>query len=75
MTSSGYRGEVRPRRRPSRHNIHIHSATHSTQPVNDPFPPLSNQQFPAFYQRNPIKNQYRRYMRSKSIYQQRHWKT
>jgi hypothetical protein len=69
--SSGYRGESRPRRRPSRHNITISSATHSTLPVNDPFPPLSSKQFPAMYVRNPIKNVYRSYMRSKSIYQQR----
>jgi hypothetical protein len=72
MTSSMYRGEVRPRRQPSRHHFQMNAATHSTQPTNDPFPPLSSKQFPAFYTRSPVKNQYRRYMKTKSIYQQRH---
>jgi hypothetical protein len=73
VTPSGYRGEVRPRRRPTRHNIHVSAATHSTAPVSDPYEPISAGGFPAFYQRNPIRNQYRKYMRLKSIYQQRHW--
>ena len=73
MADSEYRGEERPRRRPTRHNITISSAQHSTAPTEDPFAPISTKQFPAFYQRNPIRNQYRRYMRAKSIYQQRHW--
>jgi len=29
---------------------------------------MSSKQFPAFYQRNPQKNQYRSYMRMKSPY-------
>ena len=73
MAESGYSGEVRPRRRPTRHNITVSAASHDTQPVNDPFPPISSAQFPHLYQRNPIRNQYRRFMRQKSIYQQRHW--
>lgn len=67
--SSQYRGEVRPRRRPVRHNIVMYSAAHALGPVDDPFPPLSSKQFPAFYTRSPVKNQYRRYMASKSMYQ------
>ena len=72
MADSGYRGEVRPRRRPSRHNITVSAANTSTLPTTDPFGPISSKQFPAFYQRNPIRNQYRKFMRQKSIYQQRH---
>lgn len=65
--SSEYRGEVRPRRQGVRHHIETFSAAHQVKPVSDPFPPISNTQFPAMYQRNnPIKNQYRRYMRAKS---------
>lgn len=44
------------------------AATRDTRPVNDPFAPLSNKQFPALYVRNPVKNVYRRYMRAKSPY-------
>ena len=32
------------------------------------FPPISSKQFPAFYQRSPMKNQYRSYMRAKMPY-------
>ena len=70
--ASGYRGEVRPRRQPSRHHIVMYSSAHQTKTVSDPFPPISSKQFPAFYVRSPVKNQYRTYMKSKSIYQQRH---
>ena len=56
---SEYRGEVRPRRTPSRHHIVMSSAA---------FGPLSNAQFPAMYTRNPLKNVYRNYMRSKTAY-------
>jgi hypothetical protein len=66
MASNLYRGEVRPRRQPPRHHIETSAALHDTRPVDDPFPPLSNKQFPALYVRDPIKNQYRRYMRAKS---------
>ena len=65
---NGYRGEVKPRRTPTRHHIQMYSASHNTQPVSDPFPPLSNKQFPAFYTRSPIKNMYRSYMSAKSAY-------
>ena len=41
---------------------------HMSKDVSDPFPPLSSKQFPSVYQRDPIKNQYRQYMRSKSPY-------
>jgi hypothetical protein len=34
----------------------------------DPFPSLSSKQFPAQYQRDPVKNQYRRFMRAKQAY-------
>ena len=44
------------------------SATHMTKPVSDPFPPLSSKQFPSLYVRNPIRNQYRHFMRVKSPY-------
>ena len=38
------------------------------RPTDDPFAAFNNQQFPAMYLRNPIKNQYRRYMRVKAPY-------
>lgn len=63
---NGYRGETRPRRQGVRHHIETFAATHQQHHPTDPFPPLSNKQFPAMYSRNPIKNQYRRYMRAKS---------
>jgi hypothetical protein len=66
--ASEYRGESRPRRQASRHHVTLAAAKHDTRPVNDPFPPMSSKQFPAFYQRNPQKNQYRSYMRMKSPY-------
>lgn len=44
------------------------SAAHDMRPTDDPFPPMSTSQFPAFYVRSPVKNQYRRYMRQKSPY-------
>jgi len=68
VTSSLYRGESRPRRQPPRHHVETNAAAHQHKQVNDPFPPVSNKQFPAMYQHDPIKNQYRRYMRSKSPY-------
>lgn len=68
MSGSLYRGEVRPRRQSPRHHIEMSAALHDTRPVEDPFPPLSSKQFPALYQRNPIKNQYRQFMRAKSPY-------
>jgi hypothetical protein len=68
MSGSLYRGEVRPRRSSPRHHIETSAAAHQHKPVNDPFPPLSNKQFPAMYQHDPIKNQYRQFMRSKSAY-------
>lgn len=67
-TDSGYRGEVRPRRQPTRHHITMNAASHDPRPTDDPFPPISTKQFPAFYVRSPVKNQYRRYMRMKSPY-------
>ena len=70
--TSQYRGEVRPRRRPPRHNIVMYSAAHKSGTPDDPFAPISSAQFPALYQRNPVKNVYRSYMRSKSIYQRHH---
>ena len=63
-----YRGESRPRRQPPRHHVTMSAASHNTQPVSDPFPPISSKQFPALYTRDPVKNQYRRYMRAKSAY-------
>jgi len=63
-----YRGEARPRRQSPRHHIETYSAAHQHHDVDDPFPPLSSRQFPALYVRNPIKNQYRSYMRAKSAY-------
>ena len=68
MSSSGYRGEVKPRRQPSRHHITLSAAAHDYRPTDDPFPPISSKQFPAFYQRSPMKNQYRSYMRAKMPY-------
>ena len=68
MTTSGYRGEVRPRRQPVRHHVSLHAGADSTQPVLDPFGPISSKQFPSMYIRNPIRNQYRRYMRAKTPY-------
>lgn len=62
----GYRGESRPRRQGVRHHIETNAAAHKAQDVSDPFPPLSSKQFPSMYVRNPIKNAYRSYMRSKS---------
>lgn len=67
MTSE-YRGEVRPRRQPARHHMGISAGSHRKREVLDPFPPLSNSQFPAMYIRSPVKNAYRSYMRSKSAY-------
>lgn len=67
--TSGYRGESRPRREPTRHHISLFAGSHRHDSVDDPFGPISNKQFPAFYTHNPIKNQYRRYMRAKSAYQ------
>ena len=64
--SSVYRGESRPRRQGTRHHIETSAAVHHTHSPDDPFPPLSNKQFPSFYQHDPVKNQYRRYMRAKS---------
>ena len=66
--STEYRGEIRPRRQPARHHIIMNSATRSKLPVTDPFPPMSSQQFPQLYLRNPQKNVYRSYMRSKTAY-------
>lgn len=64
-----YRGQSRPRRQPTRHHIELASAVHRKRDVTDPFPPISSKQFPAMYSRNnPIKNQYRNYMRMKSPY-------
>ena len=65
---TGYRGETRPRREPTRHHIVMSSAAHQHRDVDDPFPPLSNSQFPSLYIHSPIKNLYREYMRSKSGY-------
>lgn len=47
------------------------AASHSTQPVLDPFSPLSTKQFPAMYTRSPMKNAYRSYMRAKTAYTKR----
>lgn len=66
--ASGYRGEVRPRRQPTRHHISLSAGQHRTDTVDDPFGPLSSKQFPSLYQRSPIKNQYRKYMRAKTAY-------
>ena len=66
--SNGYRGEVRPRRQPVRHHVSLHAGAHSALPVDDPFGAISSSQFPAMYIRNPIRNQYRRYMRAKTPY-------
>ena len=63
-----YRGEVKPRRQPTRHHIELWSTAHQHRDVDDPFPPLSNSQFPALYTRSPIKNLYHRYMSAKSAY-------
>jgi hypothetical protein len=63
---SSYRGQSRPRRQGVRHHIETYSASHQVKPVSDPFPPMSSAQFPALYTRNPIKNQYRRFMRAKT---------
>ena len=68
---SEYRGEVKPRRQPSRHHIVMWSASHDSRPVDDPFPPISSKQFPAMYIRSPMKNQYRAYMRMKTPYTKR----
>jgi hypothetical protein len=67
-TSSLYRGESRPRRQAPRHHIETSAAAHQIKPVNDPFPPISSKQFPALYIHDPVKNQYRSYMRAKSAY-------
>ena len=66
--SDGYRGEVRPRRQPTRHHIQVSAGLHKTGTPTDPFPPLSSAQFPALYIRSPMKNAYRKYMRAKSPY-------
>lgn len=66
--SSEYRGEVRPRRQVTHHNISLHAASHRATDVSDPFGAFNSVQFPAMYLRNPIKNQYRRYMRAKMPY-------
>jgi hypothetical protein len=63
-----YRGEVRPRRQPPRHHVEPFAESHRHRDVSDPFPPLSSKQFPAMYTHDPIKNQYRRYMRAKQPY-------
>jgi hypothetical protein len=67
--SSGYRGEGRPRRQPPRHHVETSASAHEPRhhPM-DPFPSLSSKQFPAQYQRDPVKNQYRRFMRAKQAY-------
>lgn len=65
---SEYRGEARPRRQPTRHHIITYSAAHDTRPVDDPFPPISNKQFPSMYMRSMTKNAYRGYMRAKAPY-------
>jgi hypothetical protein len=64
-----FRGEVKPRRSPSRHHIEMSAAAHQHhgQPL-DPFPPLSNSQFPQLYVRSPVQNAYRKFMRAKSAY-------
>lgn len=66
--ASEFRGEVRPRRQSVQHHIVTNAATHVARPVDDPFAPISNTQFPAMYTRSPVKNAYRRYMRMKSPY-------
>jgi len=67
--SGGYSGEVKPRRQAPRHHVETSAAAHESRghPM-DPFPILSSKQFPALYQRDPVKNQYRRFMRSKQAY-------
>lgn len=66
--SSLFRGEARPRRQPVRHHIEMNSAAHRAEDVSDPFPPISNKQFPALYTRSLITRQYHNYMRVKSPY-------
>jgi hypothetical protein len=66
MSDSMYRGEVKPRRQGTRHHIETSASAHMAQDVSDPFPPISNKQFPAFYVHDPVKQQYRRYMRAKT---------
>jgi hypothetical protein len=68
MSGSMYRGESKPRRSSPRHHIETSAAAHQHKQVSDPFPPLSSKQFPALYVRDPIKNQYRQFMRAKSAY-------
>jgi hypothetical protein len=66
---SMYRGEVRPRRQPTRHHIVMHVSSHRHDDTSVPFKVLSNAQFPALYIRSPVRRQYRNYMRAKSPYQ------
>lgn len=68
MTSSVFRGEVKPRRQAPRHHIEPSAEAHQSHKVDDPFPPISTKQFPAMYVRDPIKNAYRNYMRAKQPY-------
>jgi hypothetical protein len=64
--SSNFRGETRPRRQGTRHHIETSAAAHHTHKPDDPFPPISNDQFPAMYQRSLVKNAYRKFMRAKT---------
>jgi hypothetical protein len=66
--ASEFRGEVRPRRSPPKHHIVMSAARHDLRPVDDPFAPISNSQFPQLYIRSTMRNTYRSYMRAKTPY-------
>jgi hypothetical protein len=44
------------------------AARHDLRPVDDPFAPISNSQFPQLYIRSTMRNTYRSYMRAKTPY-------
>lgn len=66
----------RQKRRPTRHNMSTDIARHHDLDMSSPFTSgsmnnLAPAQFHGMYVRNPIRNQYRKFMKVKSAYQKR----
>jgi hypothetical protein len=67
------RREAAPRRQPPRHHIETHAASHRAPDFSSPYTAgpinLAPAQFKDVYQHNnPIRNQYRKFMRVKTPY-------
>jgi len=67
------RSEASQRRLPVRHHVMVSAAAHRADDLSSPFTAgmsnnLAPAQFHGMYVRNPARNQYQRFMRSKSPY-------